>query len=166
MAVSVLHHGAINAQLCHDKCSDVAQGSSYSHGQPCFNLQLVKAIQLTGIKTTKLIEFIRVEMGIKIANGTNLRNQITKVRKLIKSTCEDWIVENWQEHVIAVCQSADYCGNIHWEPNNVQHSTSAGSLCIDGAGCTRIYHNRHCGRQYAAVANSTVTKKPLDLVVS
>ena len=38
------------------------------------------------------------------------------------------------------------------------HSTSAGSLYIDGVGCTRIYYNMHRGRQSVAVANSSVKK--------
>jgi len=68
------------------KLSDVAQGAADSCKQPDFNLRLVKVIQLMGINTTKLTEFMHGEMGIKIANGTNLHSQITKVRKSIEST--------------------------------------------------------------------------------
>ena len=148
------------------RSSDVAQGHSHSRVQPDFSLRLVKGIQLTGINTTKIMEFMRGEMGIKIAHENNLRHQITKVRKSIHSTYNDRVIENRKEHVSAVRALPEYCGDVHWESNGVAHSTSAGSLCIDGAGCTRIYNNRHRGRQSAAVANSTVTKKPLALVVS
>ena len=112
------------------------------------------------------MEFMRGEMGIKIAADRNLRNQITKVRKSIGATYKERVLENRQEHVKAVRESPDYCGDVLWESNGKQHSTSAGGLCIDDAGCTRIYNHRHRGRQSAAVGNSTVTRKPLALVVS
>ena len=153
-----------NCGMC--KSSDVAQGAAYSREQPDFNLRLVKGIQLTGINTTKLMEFMRGEMIIKIAAEKNLRNQITKVRKSIGATYKECVLKNRQEHVKAVRESSDYCGNVLWESNGKQNSTSACDLCIDGAGCTRIYNNRHRGRQSAAVANSTATRKPLALVVS
>ena len=84
----------------------------------------------------------------------------------IKATYEERVGENHQEHVAVIQQSVDYCGNVHWELIKVEYYTSAGSLFIDGTGCTRIYNNRHRGCQSAAVAYSTVTKKPLALVVS
>jgi len=65
------------------KLSDVAQGKVFSHQQPDFNLRMVKGIQLTGIITMKIIEFMHGEMGIKIAHEINLRRQIMKVRKSI-----------------------------------------------------------------------------------
>ena len=112
------------------------------------------------------MEFMRGEMGIKIAADKNIRNQITKVRKSIGATYKDRVLENRQEHVKSVRESPDYCGDVLWESDGKQHSTSAGGLCIDGAGCTRIYNHRHRGRQSAAVGNSTITRKPLALVVS
>ena len=75
------------------KSSDIAQGTGCSRKQPDFNLQ--KGIQLTGVNMTNLIEFMRDEMGIKIANAKNLRNQITKVRQLIKVTYEERVVEKY-----------------------------------------------------------------------
>ena len=48
----------------------------------------------------------------------------------------------------------------------MEHSTCAGPVSHDGAGCTRVYNNRHRGRQSAFVVNSKVTGKPLALVVS
>jgi len=148
------------------KSYNVAQGKAFSRQQPNFNLRMVKGIQLTGINTTKSIEFMRGEMGIKITHENNLWCQITKARKSIQATYDNRVVENRKEHVAAVRQYPDYCGDVHWESNGVSHSTSAGSLFIDGAGCTRIYNNRHRGCQSAAVANSSVTKKPLALAVS
>ena len=112
------------------KSSDIAQGRACSREQPDLNLQMAKGIQFTGINTTKLIEFMRGEMGIKISHEKNLRNQITKVRKSIHSTYADRSAENRKEHVRAVHQSAGYCGDVHWESNGVEHSTSAGSVCI------------------------------------
>jgi len=112
------------------------------------------------------MEFMRGEMGIKIAADKNLCNRITKVWKSIGATYKERVLKNRQEHVKAIRESSDYCGNVLWESNGKQNSTSACDLCIDGAGCTRIYNNWHRGRQSAAVANSTVTKKPLALVVS
>ena len=128
-----------NYGMC--KSSDVVQGAAYSREQPDFNLRLVKGIQLTGINTTKLMEFERGEMGIKIAADHNLRNQITKVRKSIGATYKERVLENRQEHVKAVRESPLYCGDVLWESNGKQNSTSAGGLCIDGAGCTRIYNH-------------------------
>ena len=131
-----------------------------------FNLCLVKGIQLTGINTTKLMEFMRAKMGIKIAADHNIRNRITKVQKSVRATYKERVLENRQEHVKVVRESSDYCGDVLWESNGKQNLTGAGGLCIDGAGCTRIYNNRHRRCQSAAVANSTVTKKSLALVVS
>ena len=148
------------------RSSELAEGAAYSRLQPDLNLRIVKGSQLTGINTTKLVEFMEGEMGIKIASIRNLRQQITKVRKSIAQTYDDRVIENRKEHVLAVRQSANYSGDLEWESNGEWHSTSAGTVCIDGAGCTRIYNNRHRGRQSAAVANSCVTKKPLALVVS
>jgi len=101
------------------KSPDVAQGVAYSREQPDLNLQMAKGIQFTGINTTKLIKFMHGEMGIKISHANNLQNQITKVRKSIHSTYADRLAENRKEHVNAVCQSAGYCGNVHWESNGV-----------------------------------------------
>ena len=70
------------------RSSEVADGAMYSRSQPDFNLRIVKGTQLTGINRTKLLEFMQGEMGIKIATDTNLRRQITKVRKYIASTYE------------------------------------------------------------------------------
>jgi len=78
---------------------------------------LLKGIQLTDINTTKLIKFMHGKMGIKIATGSNLRKQITKVRKSIGVTYEDRVVKNRQEHVIAVRQSSDYYGDALWQSN-------------------------------------------------
>jgi len=75
------------------KSSDIAQGTGCSRKQPDFNLQ--KGIQLTGVNMTNLIEFMRDEMGIKIANAKKLRDQITKVRQLIKVTYEERVVEKY-----------------------------------------------------------------------
>ena len=126
----------------------------------------MKGTQLTGINATKLIEFMQGELGIKIATDRNLRQQITKVRKSISSTYEVRKIENRKEHVAAVRESPKYCGDVEWDSNGERYATSAGSVCIDGAGCKRIYNNRHRGRQSVAVANICVTKKPLSLVVS
>ena len=81
-----------NCGMC--KSSDVAQGAAFSPEQPDFNLRLVKGIQLTGINTTKLMEFMCGEMGIKIAAKRNLRHQITKVRKSIGATYKDRVLKN------------------------------------------------------------------------
>lgn len=105
-------------------------------------------------------------MDIKIWHKNSLRNQITKVRKSIYSTYADRLVKNRKEHVKADRQSGDCWGDVHWESNGIEHSTSSSSLCIDGSGCPRIYNNRHRDHQSAAAANSTVTKKPLALVAS
>ena len=160
-----------SAELCMVNCdmirsSEVADGAMYSRSQPDFNLRIVKGTQLTGINTTKLMEFMQGEMGIRIATDNNLRRQITKVRKSIASTYEGRKTENRKEHVSAVRAADKYTGDIEWNKNGKRHSTCAGNICIDGAGCTRVYNNRHRGRQSAAVANSCVTKKPLALVVS
>ena len=160
-----------SAELCLVNCdmirsSEVADGAMYSRSQPDFNLRIVKGTQLTGINTTKLMEFMQGEMGIKIATDSNLRRQITKVRKSIASTYEGRKTENRKEHVSAVRAADKYNGDIEWNKNGERHSTCAGNICTDGAGCTRVYNNRHRGRQSAAVANSCVTKKPLALVVS
>ena len=96
------------------KSSDVAQGKGFSRSQPDFNLRLVKGIPLTGINTTKIIEFMSGEMGVKIAHVNNLRGQITKVRKSIRATYGDRVVENRKEHVAAVRQAPAYCGDVHW----------------------------------------------------
>ena len=40
------------------------------------------------------------------------------------------------------------------QKDGVEHSTSVGPTCHDGAGCTRVYNNRHRGRQSAFVVNS------------
>ena len=53
----------------------------------------------------KLLEFMPGELGIKIASDRNLRQQITKIRKLIEMTYEDHKVENLKEHVSAVSES-------------------------------------------------------------
>jgi hypothetical protein len=158
-------------QLLMDNCDmirspEVAEGAGYSRSQPDFNLRLVKGTQLTGINTTKLQEFMQGELGIKIATDRNLRQQITKVRKSISSAYEVRKMENRKEHVAAVRESPKYCGDVEWDSKGEHYATSAGGVCIDGAGCTRIYNNRHRGRQSAAVTNSCVTKKPLALVVS
>ena len=101
------------------KSSDITQVRALSCEKPGFNLRMAKGIQLTGINTTKLIKFMHGEMGIKISHANNLQNQITKVRKSIHSTYADRLAENRKEHVNAVCQSAGYCGNVHWESNGV-----------------------------------------------
>jgi len=145
---------------------EVAEGAVFSRSQSDFNLRLVKGTQLTGINTTKLIEFMQGELGIKIASDRNLRQQITKARQSIHLTYEVRNLENQKEHVSAVRELQKYCGDVQWDSNGEHHATSARSVCINGAGCTRIYTNRHRGRQSAAVANSCVTKKPLALVVS
>ena len=148
-------------------CSlEVAEGAAFSRSQPDFNLRLVKGTQLTGMNTMKLIEFMQGELGIKIATDRNLRQQITKVGKSINSTYDVRKIQNRKEHVAAVRESPKYCGDVQWDSNGEHYATSAGSVCIDGAGCTHIYNNRHRGRQSAAVAISCVTKKPLVLVVS
>jgi hypothetical protein len=160
-----------SAKLCMVNCdmirsSEVAEGAAYSRSQPDFNLRIVKGAQLTGINTKKVLEFMQGEMGIKIASDRNLCQQITKARKSIVRTDEDWKVQNRKEHVLAVRSADTYKGDVQWSDNGKQHSTSAGNICIDGAGCTRVYNNRHRGRQSAAVANSCVAKKPLAWVVS
>ena len=136
------------------------QGLAYSKSQPNFNLRLVKGTQLSGINTTKLLKFMEGELRIKIASDQNLCQQITNVRKSIEFTYEDKKIENRKEHVLAGRQSEKYCGDVQWDSNGEHNSTSAGSVCIDGVGCTWIYNNRHCGRQSAAVANSCVTIPP------
>jgi len=90
---------------------------------------------------TKLMEFMQGEMGIKIASNHNLRQQITKVRKLIGRTYEGRKLENIKEHVLAVRAADTYKDDVQWYDNGKQHSTSAGNICIDGAGCTRVYNN-------------------------
>ena len=103
------------AELLMENCDmirspEVAQGAAYSRSQPDFNLWLVKCTQLTGINTTKLLEFMQGELGINIASNRNLHQQIMKVRKSIESTYEDCKVQNRKEHVSSVHESKKYCG--------------------------------------------------------
>ena len=148
------------------RSSKVAQGAAYSRSQPEFNLCIAKGTQLTEINTMKLLEFMEGELGIKIASDRDLRQQITKVRKSIECAYKTPKIQNRKGHLLSVRKSEKYCGNVQWDSNGEDHSTSAGSVCIDDAGCTHIYNNRHRGRQSATVANTCVTKKPLALVIS
>ena len=96
-----------SVELSMDDCDmvrspEVAQGAGYSWLQLDFNLRLVKGIQLTGINTAKLLEFMEGELGIKIASEHNLRQQITKVQRSIANSYEDWKTENQKEHVLSV----------------------------------------------------------------
>ena len=84
----------------------------------------------------------------------------------IKRTYEIRKIENRIEHNAAVRAQKDYRGDLEWEMNGKKHSTSAGDISHDGAGCTRSYNHRHKGRQSAFVVNSITTGKPLALVVS
>ena len=84
------------------RSAEVAQGAAYSRLQPDFSLCIVKGTQLTGINTTKLLEFMEGELRIKIASDRNLRQQITKVRKSIVNTYKDRKTENRKVHVLAV----------------------------------------------------------------
>jgi len=97
---------------------------------------------------------MRGEISIKIAADHNLRNQITKVQKSIGAKYQEHVLENRQEQIKIVRESSDYCSDMLWESDGKQNPTSAGGLCIDGAGCIRIYNNQHRGRQSAAVVNS------------
>ena len=94
------------------RSSEVAGGAAYSQSQPDFNLRIIKGNQLTGINTTKLMEFMQGEMGIKIASDGNLRQQITKARKLIVRTYEGRKLENRKEHVLAVRAADTYKGDV------------------------------------------------------
>ena len=144
----------------------IAEGTTRSRAQPDFNLRIVKGAALTGINLTKLEELLRGEMGIKIPHYRNLRRNTTKVRNAIDATFEKRKVENRREHVAAVRAQDGYKGDVKWEKDGKQYSTSAGPVSHDGAGATRGYNNRHRGRQGAFVVNSRVTDKPLALCVS
>ena len=128
------------------RTSEVAQGATCSRSQPDFNLPIVKGIQLAGINTIKLLKFIEGELGIKIASDRNLHQQITKVGKWVKCTYDDCKIQNRKEHVLSVRESEKYCCNIRWNSNGEHHFTSAGCVCIDGAGCPHIYNNGHLRR--------------------
>ena len=124
----------------------------------------MKGARLSGIGLTKVQEFLRAEMGIKLAADKNLRSTDTKCRKGIESVYESRKIENRKEHVAAVSASGE--AKLEWSSDGVTHSTSCGDVSWDGAGATRLFRHNHKGRQAAAVVNSKATKKPLALAVS
>jgi hypothetical protein len=134
--------------------------------QPDFNLRIVAGAALSGINVTKLRELLQGTMGVKLPTVKNIRTQMTKVRSAIGTVFEGRKIENRKEHVAAVREMDGYKGDVTWEDDGNQHSTCAGPVSHDGGGCTRVYNNRHRGRQSAFVVNSRVTTKPLALVVS
>ena len=149
------------------RSSEVALGASYSRSQPDFNLRIPKGARLVGINVEKVEEFMSGHMGIKIPNDNNLRKQMTKVHASIHHTYKEREEENRREHVEAVREEEEYCGDIAWgSADGEMHSTARGDLSMDGAGATRIYNNRSRGKQSAHITNSKRTGKPLNLEVS
>lgn len=122
----------------------VAQGASYSRLQPDFNLRLVKGTQLTGIHTTKPLEFMEGELGIKITSDRNLRQQIMKVQKSIANTYED------RKKETAMTSSRPHCGkNMSLSAVGIVKLTSKilsrfNAKTIDkiaGGGCSNLSEN-------------------------
>jgi hypothetical protein len=160
-----------NEELLFENCDSVrsrsiAQGAAFSRMQPDFNLRIVAGAALSGINVTKLRELLQGTMGVKLPTVKNIRTQMTKVRSAIGTVFEGRKIENRKEHVAAVREMDGYKGDVTWEDDGNQHSMCAGPVSHDGGGCTRVYNNRHRGRQSAFVVNSRITTKPLALVVS
>ena len=159
-------------ELAFNNCNKVrssvaAQGASDSRSQPDFNLRIAKAVKLAGVNLQKTTELLEGHLGIKIPTDRSLRKQMTKVHESIRQTFKDRKVENRKEHVDATRRMDRYRGDVTWSSKDGDvHSTSAGDLSMDGAGCTRHYNNHARGRQSAFVVNSKITGKPLSLIIS
>ena len=135
------------------KSSDVAQGATHSRYQPRINLELVKGAKLEGINMAQL-EGLFTSMGIYIGSDRNLRLQATKVWSAIKRTYEERLIENRKEHVALTWDKLNYRGDVIWSKDGEVCSTCCGSICIDGAGCTRSYNHRHKEKQTAFIVSS------------
>jgi hypothetical protein len=106
-------------------------------------------------------------MGIYVGKYASVLKQSTKVKAAIKHTIEfeERLIENQKENVAMTCANNNYHANKVWEKDGRQQSSCCSEICIDGAGCTSSYNNRHRGKQSAFVVNNRVTGKPLALVV-
>lgn len=147
------------------KTAVVDRERTHSRKQPEINLRIAKAFTV-GINMTKTKNFLSTQLGIKMSNKISLLHQNFKIRDAIKEVVKGRFDENRREHVSLTRGADDYMGDVEWEEDGVTHSTSNGAVSMDGAGCTRSYNHRHKGKQSIAVANSSITKKPLALVHS
>ena len=82
---------------------EVTEGAAYSRSQPDFNLRLVEGTQLTGINTTKLLEFMQ---GDSVSRSQPIETCDSKLRRsgsrssrlmriarsrIAKSTCHQYV---------------------------------------------------------------------------
>ena len=147
------------------RTEEVAQGASHSRKQPDVNIRMVKAAALSGIGPQKAQEY-NSQLGLKCSNDASWRTMHTKVKASIKSTFVERRMENRAKHNEATRASPNYVGDVVWEQDGKQHSTSRGDVSQDGAGCTRSYTNHHRGRQSGFHVGSKVTGLPLSLIIS
>ena len=87
-----------------------------------------------------------------------------KIKEGISIVKEQRVEENLKEHNAAVRSAKGYKGDIKWEHNGKECSTSQGGGAFDGHGNKRSFRNRHTGSQSAFGVFSKLTKKPLTLV--
>ena len=128
-------------------------------------MRLIMGASTAGINTLKAMEYL-ISLGLHCLNAANWRIQKTKVNTAIKSTFLEHNVENRQNYTIATRAVPNYCGNVKWQgKDGVEHSTAQGTTSTGGAGCTRIYRERHQCRQTAFIVNSNITGLPLSLII-
>ena len=120
----------------------VAEGARFSRLQPKINLDIFKGAKLKGIPHEQMLVLFRC-MGIYVGKSTTMLKQVTKVKAPIKQTFKERLIGNQKEHVAMTGADVNYRGDIVWEKDGTIHSTCSSDVCIDIAGCTRSYNQRH-----------------------